>query len=404
MLPHEAGLALAARLAQPHFHALVQRCRIGIQVAGHRRRRADADGLNRLDARRNQAITHRFGAFTGEGAVLGIVAGHATIAEQDHVLLAERRLLHLADKTRQVGFRSGIQGVGAGLEVEGHRHAVRAGDRLFKGAHVGGTHPGAPAIHGVAHGIQTIGGIVGVRHARLQIGQTGLRGGELACRPERQLQEILRGRGERPVRRDREKMLAGQRIFVGLDAEKARLDARAAIGRQRYGAGAVNGRPAPRSGDADLPGRASLADRRAAFDSARAAAGAKRAHHDEGDDDDDGGGGFESDDPAYTAAAAAASRKKAARGAAFAPAPLHPPLAPEAPDGPRGLTREVATNRGLTPHRRKDLKNPRVKGRKRFAKAQVRRGGQVVTAKPAAGPYGGEATGIRSRLSKSTRF
>ena len=64
----------------------------------------------------------------------------------------------------------------------------------------------------------------------------------------------------------------------------------------------------------------------------------------------------------------------------------------------------MATNRGLTPHRRKDLKNPRVKGRKRFAKAQVRRGGQVVTAKPPAGPYGGEATGIRSKVSKSTRF
>jgi U3 small nucleolar RNA-associated protein 3 len=169
---------------------------------------------------------------------------------------------------------------------------------------------------------------------------------------------------------------------------------------QRYGAGAVNGRPAPRSGDADTPGRVSLADRRAAFDSARAAAGAKRAQREEDED----GGGFDSDDPAYLAAAATASRKKAARGAAYAPTPAHPPLAPELPDGPRSLTREVATNRGLTPHRRKDLKNPRVKGRKRFAKAQVRRGGQVVTAKPPAGPYGGEATGIRSKVSKSTRF
>ena len=68
------------------------------------------------------------------------------------------------------------------------------------------------------------------------------------------------------------------------------------------------------------------------------------------------------------------------------------------------MTREVEKNRGLTPHRRKDIKNPRVKGRKRFEKAKVRRGGQVVAAATPGAAYGGEATGIKARVSKSVRF
>lgn len=57
--------------------------------------------------------------------------------------------------------------------------------------------------------------------------------------------------------------------------------------------------------------------------------------------------------------------------------------------------------------RRKDLKNPRKKHRVKFAQAVVRRKGQVqgVREAPAsAAGYGGEATGIKARVAKSTRL
>ena len=41
--------------------------------------------------------------------------------------------------------------------------------------------------------------------------------------------------------------------------------------------------------------------------------------------------------------------------------PLHPPRAELESEGPRAISRAVEKNRGLTPHRRKDIKNPRVK-------------------------------------------
>ena len=41
--------------------------------------------------------------------------------------------------------------------------------------------------------------------------------------------------------------------------------------------------------------------------------------------------------------------------------PLHPPRAELQSEGPRAISKAVEKNRGLTPHRRKDIKNPRVK-------------------------------------------
>ena len=43
----------------------------------------------------------------------------------------------------------------------------------------------------------------------------------------------------------------------------------------------------------------------------------------------------------------------------------------------RPITYQIAKNKGLTPHRRKDERNPRVKHRKKFKKAIVRRKGAV---------------------------
>jgi U3 small nucleolar RNA-associated protein 3 len=63
-------------------------------------------------------------------------------------------------------------------------------------------------------------------------------------------------------------------------------------------------------------------------------------------------------------------------------------------------------NKGLTPHRKKANRNPRVKKREAYHKAVVARKGQVrESVGGAAGDgYGGELTGIKSNLSRSRRL
>ena len=185
---------------------------------------------------------------------------------------------------------------------------------------------------------------------------------------------------------------------------------------QRYGggaAGALGSGPSSaadaallRSGDALPPSRPGLADRRAAVDASKARAALKRSRQEEEEAFNDSGPEEDYDDGEYLAVAARSRASKAARRAAFAAPAPHVPLARSDADGPRAITRDVEKNRGLTPHRRRDIKNPRVKGRKRFEKATVRRRGQVrdVTAGAAGAGYGGEKTGVRSKLSKSVRF
>ncbi len=57
--------------------------------------------------------------------------------------------------------------------------------------------------------------------------------------------------------------------------------------------------------------------------------------------------------------------------------------------------------------RRKDIKNPRKHQRVKFAKALVRRKGQVQEVKgrdQGMAAYGGEATGVKARLTKSRKL
>ena len=179
------------------------------------------------------------------------------------------------------------------------------------------------------------------------------------------------------------------------------------VAAQKYGGtGGGGARAALPSGDAGPPEPVALSDRRAAADAARARSIVKRSRTEAafGGGGRGGGGDSDADDGEYAAAATAARAAKAARRAAYAlPAP-HPPLAPLTADGPRAITRAVEKNRGLTPHRRRDIKNPRVKGRKKYEKAKVRRSGQVVAPRERSTAYGGEATGVRARVSKSVRL
>jgi U3 small nucleolar RNA-associated protein 3 len=175
----------------------------------------------------------------------------------------------------------------------------------------------------------------------------------------------------------------------------------------------------PASGEADVPMRQGLGERRSAFERRAGARDARAAMDAEDGDggDADGRRGSRadiSDDDTYTAAAEAAAARRAAKRAAYGPERFAPVFAEAEPglerdeDGEgakRGITGAMASNRGLTPHRNKALKNPRKKHRVKFEKALVRRKGAVREVVPgAAGGYGGEATGIKSTVARSRKL
>jgi hypothetical protein len=73
--------------------------------------------------------------------------------------------------------------------------------------------------------------------------------------------------------------------------------------------------------------------------------------------------------------------------------------------GKRAATYEIMKNKGLTPHRKKENRNPRVKKRLAYEKAIVRRKGQVREVTPgAAGSYDGELTGIKANIARSRKI
>ncbi|KAK8066085.1 Sas10 C-terminal domain-containing protein [Apiospora hydei] len=75
-------------------------------------------------------------------------------------------------------------------------------------------------------------------------------------------------------------------------------------------------------------------------------------------------------------------------------------------DGRRIITYQIEKNKGLTPHRKKDVRNPRLKKRLKYAKAQKKLKSMKATYSggEARGGYGGEATGIKGNLIKSTKL
>lgn len=80
-----------------------------------------------------------------------------------------------------------------------------------------------------------------------------------------------------------------------------------------------------------------------------------------------------------------------------------PPKAPKMTTGKRGLSSEIQRNRGLTPYRPRDRKNPRRRHRLRFETKEKRRKGQRPMHAAAPDRYGGEASGI-SKIKKSIKF
>ncbi|RWS05869.1 something about silencing protein 10-like protein [Dinothrombium tinctorium] len=70
----------------------------------------------------------------------------------------------------------------------------------------------------------------------------------------------------------------------------------------------------------------------------------------------------------------------------------------------RGITYEMAKNKGLTPKKKKKARNPRVKHREKYRKAIIRRKGQVRQPRKEIRKYSGEISGIRSTVVKSVKF
>lgn len=70
----------------------------------------------------------------------------------------------------------------------------------------------------------------------------------------------------------------------------------------------------------------------------------------------------------------------------------------------RAITYEMEKNKGLTPKRKRENRNPRVKYRRKFHNAVVRRKGQVREPRKELQKYGGEVTGINVHAIKSVKF
>jgi U3 small nucleolar RNA-associated protein 3 len=70
----------------------------------------------------------------------------------------------------------------------------------------------------------------------------------------------------------------------------------------------------------------------------------------------------------------------------------------------RAASYQIMKNRGLTPHRKKANRNPRVKKRQQYNKAVIRRKGAVRDIITGVNNYGGESTGIKANLSRSRKL
>ncbi|XP_011860857.1 PREDICTED: something about silencing protein 10 isoform X2 [Vollenhovia emeryi] len=70
----------------------------------------------------------------------------------------------------------------------------------------------------------------------------------------------------------------------------------------------------------------------------------------------------------------------------------------------RAITYKMAKNRGLTPYRKKELRNPRVKHRNKYRKAKIRRKGAVREVRKELTRYAGEISGINIGVKKGIKL
>lgn len=95
---------------------------------------------------------------------------------------------------------------------------------------------------------------------------------------------------------------------------------------------------------------------------------------------------------------------KADRKARYAVAPKFPRM-DSVVEGERAVNSQIMKNRGLVAHKAKINRNPRVKKRMQYKKALVRRKGAVREIRQDEGhKYGGEGTGIKTKVSRSRKL
>ncbi len=75
-------------------------------------------------------------------------------------------------------------------------------------------------------------------------------------------------------------------------------------------------------------------------------------------------------------------------------------------DGKRQISYQIQKNKGLTPHRRKEVRNPRVKKRMMYEEKKKKLRSVKAVYKGGEGPggYQGELTGIKTGLVKSIKL
>jgi len=173
-------------------------------------------------------------------------------------------------------------------------------------------------------------------------------------------------------------------------------------------AGRPSKKPKAVSGDADLPVREDLGERRRNYEIQQAAKASVTNDTDDSDGKAEGNGQDEDKDPEeddfYMQAKQLKEAKQAAKAAKYSRTLISPVEELDA-DGKRQITYQMEKNRGLTPYRKKATKNPRKKYKLKHEKAVIRRKGQVrEVRRPTSASYGGESTGIRTNLSRSVRF
>jgi U3 small nucleolar RNA-associated protein 3 len=180
-------------------------------------------------------------------------------------------------------------------------------------------------------------------------------------------------------------------------------------------------------GDADIPHRERLKDRQARLQ----AEAEKRGQHKDagpgvalGEADDDSGEespaprneDYEDEEGYYDMIAARSTAKKQSksdRAAAYAEAAKQNATVIEeeviGDDGRRMISYQIEKNKGLTPHRKKSVRNPRVKKKEKYKEKQKKLKSMMPVfdskKKQAGGAnYGGELTGIKKGLVRSRKL
>ena len=107
----------------------------------------------------------------------------------------------------------------------------------------------------------------------------------------------------------------------------------------------------------------------------------------------------------YNQIASKSKKKKSFKKSLYKVAPKFPRVDGEVA-GERSISRAILKNRGLVAHKAKINRNPRVKKREQYRKALIRRKGMVREVRDASegNKYGGEQTGIKTRISRSRKL